>query len=57
MIQKKALHHEGHEDHEEFFMGCMMPGNRLKGGSDFGTPPPLFFAVFVRFVVQIRNFG
>ena len=55
MILKKALHHEEHRAHEDFSWSRTIFDVYPQGEFHFWNNSLLFFAVFVFFVVQMRN--
>ena len=55
MILNKALHHEEHRAHEEFSWSRTIFDVHPQGEFHFWNNSLLFFAVFVFFVVQMRN--
>ena len=55
MNLKKALHHEGHRDHEDISCSRMILRDLQQGEARFWNNQLLFFATFVFFVVKLRN--
>jgi len=54
MNLKKAFHHEGHKDHEDFSWGCIALNARPQGDWHSRNDLLAFFVFFVPFVVQLQ---